>query len=189
MYFRHFHIWWFPSFGSRTVLEPKQPTNQERARKASHYDLLWFSVHEWILTRSMLPVVANTLCCEVPPCFTFRMPRVVPDQRDKFENDELFRKLSRETEVRRISAALPPGSFSTRVRVRSSQVVVSRCMGYSSPSDRRWSPSDACHFSLQIRYTGFRDRQPEERHIRFQSDCREGHADIVSTHKLRSLSA
>ncbi|KAI0210791.1 Protein big brother [Lamellibrachia satsuma] len=55
------------------------------------------------------------------------MPRVVPDQRDKFENDELFRKLSRETE---------------------------------------------------IRYTGFRDRQPEERHIRFQSDCREGHADI-----------
>ena len=78
----------------------------------------------------MLPVVANTLCCEVPPCFSFRMPRVVPDQRDKFENDELFRKLSRETEVRRISAALPPGSFSTRVRVRSSQVVVSRCMGY-----------------------------------------------------------
>lgn len=29
-----------------------------------------------------------------------RMPRVVPDQKDKFENDELFRKLSRESEVR-----------------------------------------------------------------------------------------
>ncbi|KAK2145278.1 hypothetical protein LSH36_690g01021 [Paralvinella palmiformis] len=28
------------------------------------------------------------------------MPRVVPDQREKFENDELFRKLSRESEVR-----------------------------------------------------------------------------------------
>lgn len=27
------------------------------------------------------------------------MPRVVPDQRTKFENDELFRKLSRESEV------------------------------------------------------------------------------------------
>ena len=27
------------------------------------------------------------------------MPRVVPDQREKFENDELFRKLSRESEV------------------------------------------------------------------------------------------
>ena len=30
-----------------------------------------------------------------------KMPRVVPDQREKFENDELFRRLSRETEVRR----------------------------------------------------------------------------------------
>lgn len=28
-----------------------------------------------------------------------RMPRVVPDQREKFENDELFRKLSRVAEV------------------------------------------------------------------------------------------
>jgi len=27
------------------------------------------------------------------------MPRVVPDQREKFENDELFRKMSRESEV------------------------------------------------------------------------------------------
>jgi len=27
------------------------------------------------------------------------MPRVVPDQREKFDNDELFRKLSRESEV------------------------------------------------------------------------------------------
>ena len=128
MYFRHFHIWRFPSFGSRSVLEPKRPTNQKRARKASHYDLLWFSVHEWILTRSMLPVVGNTLCCEVPPCFTFRMPRVVPDQRDKFENDELFRKLSRETEVMCISTVLAPGSFSTRVRVGSSRVAMSRCV-------------------------------------------------------------
>jgi len=29
-----------------------------------------------------------------------RMPRVVPDQREKFENDELFRRLSRESEIR-----------------------------------------------------------------------------------------
>lgn len=27
------------------------------------------------------------------------MPRVVPEQKQRFENDELFRKLSRETEV------------------------------------------------------------------------------------------
>eukprot|EP00918_Siedleckia_nematoides_P012307 GHVU01026980.1.p1 GENE.GHVU01026980.1~~GHVU01026980.1.p1 ORF type:complete len:299 (+),score=29.46 GHVU01026980.1:75-971(+) len=49
---------------------------------------------------SMLPVVANTLCCEVPWFITAAMPRVVPDQREKFENDELFRKLSRESEVK-----------------------------------------------------------------------------------------
>jgi hypothetical protein len=30
------------------------------------------------------------------------MPRVVPDQRSKFENEEFFRKLSRECEVRRL---------------------------------------------------------------------------------------
>lgn len=29
-----------------------------------------------------------------------KMPRVVPDQRSKFENEEFFRKLSRECEVR-----------------------------------------------------------------------------------------
>ncbi|XP_071817194.1 core-binding factor subunit beta-like isoform X1 [Apostichopus japonicus] len=56
------------------------------------------------------------------------MPRVVPDQRAKFENDELFRKLSRETE---------------------------------------------------IRYTGYRDRSLEERQVRFQASCREGHAEIA----------
>lgn len=31
---------------------------------------------------------------------TFKMPRVVPDQRSKFENEEFFRKLSRECEVK-----------------------------------------------------------------------------------------
>lgn len=33
------------------------------------------------------------------------MPRVVPDQRSKFENEEFFRKLSRECEVRRAGGA------------------------------------------------------------------------------------
>ena len=36
---------------------------------------------------------------EISPIFRPTMPRVVPDQREKFENDELFRKLSRESEV------------------------------------------------------------------------------------------
>ena len=52
------------------------------------------------LVVSMWPVVANALCCQVPAHFTFKMPKVVPDQREKYENDEFFRKLSRESEVR-----------------------------------------------------------------------------------------
>lgn len=31
-----------------------------------------------------------------------------------------------------------------------------------------------------MKYTGFRDRPLEERQLRFQTECREGHADIVS---------
>lgn len=34
-----------------------------------------------------------------PPRLVFKMPRVVPDQKTKFESDELFRRLSRESEV------------------------------------------------------------------------------------------
>lgn len=34
-----------------------------------------------------------------PPRLVFKMPRVVPDQKSKFESDELFRRLSRESEV------------------------------------------------------------------------------------------
>ncbi|XP_033625939.1 core-binding factor subunit beta-like isoform X2 [Asterias rubens] len=56
------------------------------------------------------------------------MPKVVPDQRAKFEGDELFRKLGRESE---------------------------------------------------IKYTGFRDRSHEERQVRFQAGCREGHAELA----------
>lgn len=33
------------------------------------------------------------------PRFVFKMPKVVPDQKAKFESDELFRRLSRESEV------------------------------------------------------------------------------------------
>jgi hypothetical protein len=34
-------------------------------------------------------------------------------------------------------------------------------------------------FSFQVRYTGFRDRPQEERRIRFQNGCREGHTEIA----------
>lgn len=33
------------------------------------------------------------------PTISIKMPRVVPDQKSKFENDELFRSLSRECRV------------------------------------------------------------------------------------------
>ena len=33
------------------------------------------------------------------PRLVFKMPRVVPDQKSKFESDELFRRLSRESEA------------------------------------------------------------------------------------------
>lgn len=35
------------------------------------------------------------------------------------------------------------------------------------------------YFSFQIKYTGFKDRPAEERQLRFQTECREGHADLV----------
>ena len=52
-----------------------------------------------VVSLSMLPVEEGTLFREVSKKFITDMPRVVPDQRSKFENDELFRKLSREGEV------------------------------------------------------------------------------------------
>lgn len=42
-----------------------------------------------------------------PPRLVFKMPRVVPDQKAKFESDELFRRLSRESEVSPFADRLP----------------------------------------------------------------------------------
>jgi hypothetical protein len=76
----------------------------------------------------MLPFESIGLYEQPKPRFIFKMPRVVPDQKSKFESDELFRRLSRESEVR---------------------------------------------------YTGYRDRPQEERQVRFQNACREGHTEIA----------
>lgn len=46
----------------------------------------------------MLPL-EKTCAYDPLPNLVFRMPRVVVDQKAKFETDELFRKLSRESEV------------------------------------------------------------------------------------------
>lgn len=47
----------------------------------------------------MLPFEAPTIFEQLPRFF-FKMPRVVQDQKSKFESDELFRRISRESEVR-----------------------------------------------------------------------------------------
>ena len=51
-----------------------------------------------ILMPIMLPFEAPTIFEQLPR-FIFKMPRVVQDQKAKFESDELFRRLSRESEV------------------------------------------------------------------------------------------
>jgi len=59
------------------------------------------------MTTTMLPHYESGLpsLYEAPPAppkprLMFKMPRVVPDQKTKFESDEIFRRLARETEVR-----------------------------------------------------------------------------------------
>ncbi|XP_015592403.1 protein big brother [Cephus cinctus] len=78
----------------------------------------------------VLPFDGMGLYEQPRPRLVFKMPRVVPDQKAKFESDELFRRLSRESEVK---------------------------------------------------YTGYRDRPVEERQVRFQNGCREGHTEIAFT--------
>lgn len=48
----------------------------------------------------MIPYDSIGLYEQPKPMFRFKMPRVVPEQKSKFESDELFRRLSRESEVR-----------------------------------------------------------------------------------------
>lgn len=47
----------------------------------------------------MLPFDSIGLYEQPKPRFIFKMPRVVPDQKGKFDSDDLFKRLSRESEV------------------------------------------------------------------------------------------
>jgi hypothetical protein len=47
----------------------------------------------------MLPFDTMGLYEPPKPRYIFKMPRVVPDQKEKFESDDLFRKMSRDSEV------------------------------------------------------------------------------------------
>lgn len=54
----------------------------------------------------MIPYDTIGLYEQPKPRFMFKMPRVVPDQKSKFESDELFRRLSRESEVSQLVLVL-----------------------------------------------------------------------------------
>lgn len=77
----------------------------------------------------MLPYDTIGLYEQPKPRFIFKMPRVVPDQKSKFESDELFRRLSRESEV---SASCMFFLF------------VLKCVSV------KWSWSDECHLILRL---------------------------------------
>lgn len=51
------------------------------------------------LAGMMHPYDPQMLYEQPKPRFIFKMPRVVPDQKSKFDSDELFRRLGRESEV------------------------------------------------------------------------------------------
>lgn len=54
---------------------------------------------------NMMPGSFNPMCQglfehQMPkPRMVFKMPRVVPDQKNKFQTDDLFKRLSRESDV------------------------------------------------------------------------------------------
>lgn len=135
------------------------------------------------------------------------MPRVVPDQRSKFENEEFFRKLSRECEVRRrgspFSPSLPPwvkfpraaegpGQPRTSSQLRrepSRRRGEAQSVHSAAPLSPGLAPPDCAPCSPQIKYTGFRDRPHEERQARFQNACRDGRSEIVSGAALPAVPA
>ena len=43
-----------------------------------------------------------------------------------------------------------------------------------------------CNCVLQVRYTGYMDKTLHERQLYLRSDCREGHANVVSNYVLLS---
>lgn len=60
---------------------------------------------------SMLPFEAPTIFEQLPR-FLFKMPRVHQDQKSKYESDDLFRRLGRESEVRPETPVVPRRSLS-----------------------------------------------------------------------------
>lgn len=47
----------------------------------------------------MLPFDTMGLYEPPKPRYIFKMPRVIPDQKEKFDSDDMFKKISRDCEV------------------------------------------------------------------------------------------
>ncbi|CAG0925342.1 unnamed protein product [Notodromas monacha] len=86
-----------------------------------------------------------------PRHFLLHIPRVIPDQKARFEGDDIFKKLSREAEVR---------------------FLMSTCSNHRVSN---WK----MYILVQVRYTGYRDRPMEERRARFQNGVRDGHTELA----------
>lgn len=54
----------------------------------------------------ILPFDSIGLYEQPKPRFIFKMPRVVPDQKARFESEDLFKRLSRESEVHNFSTSI-----------------------------------------------------------------------------------
>ncbi|XP_063229683.1 protein big brother-like isoform X2 [Bacillus rossius redtenbacheri] len=119
-----------PARSARAPVGRQPPRGQlsHSLRPSARLALAMHAMNDPAALAGMLPFDSIGLYEQPKPRFIFKMPRVVPDQKAKFESDELFRRLSRESE---------------------------------------------------IRYTGYRDRPQEERQVRFQNGCREGHTEIA----------
>ena len=82
------------------------------------------------------------------------MPRVVNDQKTKYETDELFKKLSQEMDVR-------------------VQCFIYLFLAYYDII------YGVIALSTQVKYTGARDKSIEERKERFLDELKQGHSVIV----------
>lgn len=76
------------------------PHRQQQAQWSDHLRAVeMHAMNDPAALAGMLPFDSIGLYEQPKPRFIFKMPRVVPDQKSKFESDELFRRLSRESEV------------------------------------------------------------------------------------------
>ncbi len=56
-------------------------------------------INETVSFPTMIPFDAMGLYEPPRPRYILKMPKVIPDQKDKFESDDIFKKLNRDSEV------------------------------------------------------------------------------------------